>query len=359
MRKLICSIFLLSFLSCTERNHSVSNENTSVIDSSAERTIQKDAIESDPSFVAPADTITQIGPRSITRAVLQDKRGMIWLATWSGIIQYENNVFTNITLKEHLNQYHVNSLLEDRSGNIWFGSIGDGAYRYDGKSYTLYTTKDNLAGTKILTMMEDQAGNIWLGTENGLSKFNGTSFINYTTADGLIDNFVTALTQDRKGNIWIGTNGGLHILDGKTVLPGQNSITQISNNKDGTTFHNVRALLNDRNGNVWIASQEGVSLFDMSANKLNKLSTFFANYLFEDKSGMIWLNGGDGKGMALFKYDGKTFNNVLKNYDRKHPFFTQVFGMTEDNAGNIWFGTSDGVCRYNQNSKTPFTFFRE
>ena len=45
--------------------------------------------------------------------------------------------------------------------------------------------------------------------------------------------------------------------------------------------------------------------------------------------------------MALSKYDGKTFELVLKKLDAGD---VQVFGTYEDNAGNIWYGTMRGAC---------------
>lgn len=54
----------------------------------------------------------------------------------------------------------------------------------------------------------------------------------------------------------------------------------------------------------------------------------------------------------MYKYDGRTFTNYttedgLSNND--------VLCMTQDNAGNIWFGTDDGVSRYNGKSFTNFS----
>jgi ligand-binding sensor domain-containing protein len=62
--------------------------------------------------------------------------------------------------------------------------------------------------------------------------------------------------------------------------------------------------------------------------------------VFEDKAGNLWLSEtkANTPGMMLTKYDGKSFSKIATK--------TQVFGVVEDNAGNIWFGTANGVCRY-------------
>ena len=34
--------------------------------------------------------------------------------------------------------------LQDRDGNLWFSTGGEGVYRFDGKSFTNFTSKDGL-----------------------------------------------------------------------------------------------------------------------------------------------------------------------------------------------------------------------
>jgi hypothetical protein len=73
-------------------------------------------VKGDPSFIIPDDTVSQHGPRNITRNLLTDKNGNIWIASWDGIIRYDGKVFTNMTLKSGLRHYHAFSAFEDRSG---------------------------------------------------------------------------------------------------------------------------------------------------------------------------------------------------------------------------------------------------
>ena len=37
---------------------------------------------------------------------------------------------------------NVGCELQDKTGNLWFCTSGEGVYRYDGKSFTNFTTKD-------------------------------------------------------------------------------------------------------------------------------------------------------------------------------------------------------------------------
>ena len=76
------------------------------------------------------------GPTNITRNIIQDKKGNVWMASWDGIFRYETRLpygqgksFTNITHEVSTARFF--SVLEDRKGNLWFGSIGSGVYYYD------------------------------------------------------------------------------------------------------------------------------------------------------------------------------------------------------------------------------------
>ncbi len=104
------------------------------------------------------EVITSHGPNRITRNITQDRNGNIWIAAFDGIFRYDGKSFTNITSKVSSARFF--SVLEDRKGNLWFGSIGSGVYYYDGKSFQNFTTKDRLIGNAVFAMLQDKTGNI-------------------------------------------------------------------------------------------------------------------------------------------------------------------------------------------------------
>jgi streptogramin lyase len=76
---------------------------------------------------------TANGPNNISRNIIQDRKGNIWIASWEGIFRYDaqGKSFTNIT--SQISSARFFSVLEDRKGNLWFGSIGSGVYYYDAR----------------------------------------------------------------------------------------------------------------------------------------------------------------------------------------------------------------------------------
>ena len=74
--------------------------------------------------------------------------------------------------------------LQDKAGNIWFSTSGEGVYRYDGKSFTNFTKNEGLPSNYIQSIIEDKAGNLWFGTSEGISRYDGKSFISFPAKGG-------------------------------------------------------------------------------------------------------------------------------------------------------------------------------
>lgn len=313
----------------------------------------------DPYLVETQDTISTHGPRNITRNMLQDKNGNFWFATWEGIIRYDGKSFTNITSKVSSARFF--SVLEDRKGNLWFGSIGSGVYYYQGESFQNFTTKDGLVNDEISCIYEDKTGNIWFGVNGGASRYDGKLFRNYMmngdfmTEDNTGKTFpnftrppneVTSIIEDKTGKLWFGTRGNTFVYDGKTF-------TVFTNN--GKPFTNVRSIIEDKEGNIWLGGNDGLWRYD--GTTFTSFTTNFVGYIYEDKKGNIWTGseGATPRNWLLSRYNENTLSNeqtepnIIKKQDG------QIFGILEDTNGNIWFGTENGVCRYDGKSFTNFT----
>jgi ligand-binding sensor domain-containing protein len=298
----------------------------------------------DAFFVETTDTISRYGPQNITRNILQARDGTIWFASWEGMVRYDGKWFTYVTIQKKLKPFRVFSLLEDKQGNVWFGTIGAGVYKYDGKLFANFTEQNGLAANGVMCMVQDKSGNIWFGTDKGASRYDGRSFLNFTVNDGLVSNSINSICQDRTGRLWFGTNAGVSIYDGK-------SFAEYKNN-EGYTFANVRSIVEDKTGNIWIGSQDGL----YNTKSRSAITESFIGNIFEDKTGRLWLSAADtahgmdimsfdgqpvrkNNGMVLYRYNGYSLERIFENDN-------QVFGVTEDKARNIWFGTAEGIRRY-------------
>lgn len=67
---------------------------------------------------------------------------------------------------------NVNSSLEDKAGNLWFGTTGEGLYKYDGESFIQYTLTNGLNSNTVHCILEDAEGKIWIGTAAGVCLYD-------------------------------------------------------------------------------------------------------------------------------------------------------------------------------------------
>jgi len=305
----------------------------------------------DPYFTPTEAKTTSSMPRVIIRNMREDRAGNIWFATFGGPIRYDGKDFTNFAEEVGLANTRIFSLLEDRSGALWFGSITGGASRYDGKTFTKFTEKEGLAANDVMWIFEDRDANIWFGTNNGASRYDGKSFTNFTTNDGLLDNSVYTIGQDAAGRIWFGTQGGICSYDGKSF---SNFADQV-----GRSFSNIRAMAVDRSGNLWFGGQGGAYRYDgkilTTFTSKDGLVDDFVGSMIVDRAGNVWLGhpGHPGGGGGASRYDGTSF----KRFTPKDGLNSaNVYAVGEDKAGNIWFGSVDaGACRYDGRTFTNFS----
>ncbi len=67
---------------------------------------------------------------------------------------------------------------------------------------------------------------------------------------------------------------------------------------------------------------------------------FWSAYL--DNDGSLWFSSNGG---GLYHYDGKTFKNYT---DENGLSCNQVYSITSDSKNNLWFGTQNGLTKYNR-----------
>ncbi len=254
---------------------------------------------------------------------------------------------------EHQN---VNRSLQDKAGNLWFGTTGEGVYLYDGKEFTQFTEKDGLSNNSVFSILEDKLGNIWFGTDDGVSRYDGKTIskISFTNGFGTTlsqspKNSVWSMFQDKSGIIWFGTSQDLYCYDGKSFSRFLDK-TNISNNQN-LQLKWIQCFLEDSDGTIWIGSgpiaNEGVIRFDgksITASKPN--GDGWIRYILKDKNGIIWFGG---RGNGNFIYNGKDFTNFTEKVGIGNPVLV-------DKSGNIWFSgeeklstveSDEGVWRYN------------
>lgn len=281
---------------------------------------------------------------------------------------------------------NVGCELQDKAGNLWFSTGGEGVHRYDGKSFTNFTTNDGLSDNNVRAIIEDKAGNILFATSRGVCKYDGKSFSKYTENPGVNTISASSLLEDREGNLWLGTMGsGVYRYDGKTL-------TNFLNNDDhpfnlGAHYQTILNMLQDKSGNIWFCSWNGGGVWRYDGRSFTNYlpsADYYKrnedarsadkNYLLiqpavsntslpqdnitddmifsisEDRAGNLWLAT---RRHGACRYDGKSFTSFTENAGLANK---GMYSILEDKSGNLWFTTEkDGVWRYDGKSFKNFT----
>lgn len=287
-------------------------------------------------------------PQTITRTIIQDRRGIIWFTSWKGIFQFENNVFTNIT--KEVSSHRFFSIMEDRNENLWFASVGGGVYYYDRNSFKNFTTKDGLANNRVTNIYEDNKDNIWFSTETGISIFDGKGFKNIYPKKGETsnDNDINAVLESTAGTFWVATRGKAYLYEDEKFI----KIIR----ENGLDFTNVRSIVKDRENNIWLGGNDGLWRFD--GKEYTQLSKNFTGYIYEDSDGNIltssqnttqsqkdWTisQSNNSKDWVLTRYDASFLHQPKPKPTILLSQKTMLFGILKDKEKNTWVGMLSGA----------------
>ncbi len=307
------------------------------------------------------------------KAIYEDKTGNLWMATRSGVGVFNGLKKKFFTIDDGLLSNNVTAIAQDAQGNFWIGTT-EGLSKYDGKKFSSFTILKGLVSNEVTCLFADSKGRLWIGTTNGLSCHSSTGFTNYTINEGLPGSIVYCIREMEGGNIWIGTNEGIGVFNGKGIAEMNisygvnvkkvtsimmdykknlwfstygNGICQIDHGAfftlttdEGLLDNNVQCMEEDNEGNIWMGTSKGLCRYSggrfvtySSEDGLNdnRLLTTYC-----DKSNRIWMGMVNG-GVNYIE------NNVVKNVPVASALNkATIWSITQDNAGNIWMGTSGG-----------------
>lgn len=125
-------------------------------------------------------TISNGLPGNSITCLFKDSKGLLWVATETGLCFYDGTYFKIIGEVEGLKYNLIRKIIEDKQGNIWFSVYGNGIAKYDGKKFTYYSKKQGLVDDSVRSMYFSEKDNCMVfGTEDGLSVFDGKRFKNF------------------------------------------------------------------------------------------------------------------------------------------------------------------------------------
>jgi PAS domain S-box-containing protein len=300
---------------------------------------------------------------NIVKCTGEDKEGTLWVASSEGVDAFDWKA-GKVTLHIPLREIGEMSFQEDSFGVLWIvHATGGGLAAFDRNSntltqYSVHAAHLSDALTGMLSVLEDRDGTLWFGTMgDGILKFdrNGHRFIRSrhdpSNSESLGEDDVSTMFQDREGNIW----AGLHMMAANTFAPRPPLFEKFKHEPGQTNSFSgtmVNGIYEDRRAILWISAIDSLNRVDRKTGKYTfyRMGRPQVNWrptaIVEDRSGFLWV-ASNGKG--LFRFDLRTGRFKEFRQDPKDSFSLSndyVNRMFIDHAGRLWAVTEDGLNRF-------------
>ena len=336
---------------------------------------------------------------------LYDTTDNIWVGTEGGvyIFDYETEsfeLFKVLTAQGDSIKSNVNHIAEDRDGNLWFSTVGQGIFKYNISKHYLehYEFKDanglmasvlvdsenqiwavtnwgsptvsklNKAENKFepfpityeagqydsnsLVMLEDSEHALWLGTwECGLQKidrYTGKAITYLHPSEGKGATHIHSLMEYAPHQLLIGSDDGLLLFN--TLTCEHQLFTEDETNPYSLSNRFVYPIVKDREGGIWVGTYYGgvnylspnTGQFECFAHSrfYNSVNGTVIGRFCEDSSGYIWIASDDG-GLSRFAPKDKQFTHYMPDEHRNSLSYHNVHALCMDDD-DLWIGTYTG-----------------
>ena len=272
--------------------------------------------------------------------------------------------FSRLSHSRGISQTRVTAIKQDERGFLWFATQY-GLNRYDGYELRQFRHVDgdahSLNDSFVRTLLKDREGRLWVGSVRILDRYDPITetFSHYPLNVSTASDYEAAphhICQDNNGMLWISTGSGLYRLDPSTGV--SKGFHHRANDPASLSSDRIHSSGVDRNGTLWVATTEGLDAFDPTTDRvtmhvpLREMREPSEMSFYEDRSGTFWIFHSSGEGLAVLDRQ----NGVLTRYSyaqraSRPDALTGVSSMVEDAAGQFWVGThSDGLLRLDRKS---------
>jgi ligand-binding sensor domain-containing protein len=176
-----------------------------------------------------------------------------------------------------------------------------------------------------------------------------------TVEHGLPDLRVYTISQDRDGMLWVGSRGGLFRYDGYRFDLIDDSRPHRFAERPLLSGSTGRVFVDSRN-RVWAMSWgHGLNRLDLDSGRMlhfrpdpadpGSLSSPFAQIVFEDRDGTLWI--GSGNGLNRFDEERAQFELIRAGPAPSEAMDEgRVWSLSQTDDGQLWIGTARGLFRY-------------
>lgn len=307
-------------------------------------------------------------------ALHADSKGLLWVATYAGLTRYDGTTWRSWTRHDGLPTTQILCLAEAPTGELLIGYENRGLWRFDGVKPE--SVDPSLAELTVRNMVADRQGNIWLGGPNGLWVTDGqrVKAVDLEAVDFRylveIDRTVIVATrhrvvryhdpdQDPESIDHPALASGVRFLAGLTpgrVLIGlDDQMLEIGDSTKLWPYPDddlpTSVALDNRQGICWVGTTVR-GIIGWTGNGWCRIGVEHglpdakARCFTQDQEGNLWVGTDDG----LARYQPGPFAVYDEQSGLPHPFVRSLF---IDHEGLLWAGTRRGPARHVGNRFEP------
>ncbi|MBR4824227.1 MAG: hypothetical protein IKZ86_05460 [Spirochaetaceae bacterium] len=281
-----------------------------------------------------------------TCAILEDKNGDIWFGSEKGLVVYTDGKFIEYKGAPELSGSNINKIIQDRENNIWFATDRNGI----GKM-TLGKFKLSRLGVTVNCLAETPDGRIWAGTDSGVVCYKD---------DELEENELTKATKGLRVRHVESVSGGKILVSCYTqpaqILYDGHSIKSWSMD-EGLAGNKVRVAVETAPGEYYIGTTTGLSILHADGTvktikQADGLDTEYVMTIYKDTHGIVWV-GTDGGGIFLLKNEEIFWHITSSNGIAGNV----IFKISQDKNKDFWICTGSGLTRIKDFDATNEPYF--
>ena len=280
--------------------------------------------------------------------VCRDREHNVWVSSARGVSKIVSFRFATYLEEHGLYDDEVTAVLERRDGSFVFGHTGGLTFidvEAGGKTRTVefpeVTRFDRTLG-RVLDLAEDAQGTVWIaGNHLGLGRFDGQRVRWLSSVETPVTSVL--LTREGESRLWVATGHDV-------LVATADDFERIS---QGAGFaYGARRLIEGENGAVWaLTAGKGAHRFldgrweSWAHPSRRDLNDVFAVH---EHGGLLWMGTAGGLCVA----DAGTLEPTRPPAPViKRP----VYFMLRDTRDRVWFGTDNGVLRWDGEVLDHFT----
>ncbi|MES2152172.1 MAG: diguanylate cyclase [Pseudomonadota bacterium] len=316
------------------------------------------------------DTRTPLpSPATRINSLYGDSHGAVWAGSLAaGLLRWDRGERQPVRYVHRANDPHslpsdhIRAVMEDRGGMLWIASFTDGIslVNLNSQGFQRFIPFDaapdnTLPNNSVQNLAGAPGKRLWLGGNTGFSLFdpdNGEVLKTYRGVPrqpgALSNDIVYSLYQQPEGPLWIGTAGGLNRLE-RPDAP----FSVVHFGSVASDF--INTITPSANGKLWLGTGLQLVLYDPASGQRhdfpadpadgNSRSVNGTTCIVEDGAGRVWLGSEwNGGGLDLLEKPGAPFRHFLHDpADPDSLSDDNVSSIYLDPKGRVWAGTAKGV----------------